>query len=56
MGTGCCVGLREHDEVRYIFCKMDGYPEHMGPVLNTRFARPENIAQLLASGDIWYLG
>jgi len=38
--------------VRYIFCKMDGNPEHMLPVLGSRFSTQDRSA-VLVSDDAW---
>lgn len=43
MGTMCYVAVRRpgREELLFILCKVDGYPEHMLPVLRSRFPGEE---------------
>lgn len=39
MSTHCLIGCAYGDKVYFAFCKTDGYPEHMVPILRTYHTR-----------------
>lgn len=52
MSTRSYIGKREGDNVRYIYCHSDGYPEGVGAVLYDHYADNESkIDKLLDEGD-----
>lgn len=58
MSTPCFIGKVDNktDDVRFIYCHFDGYPEYVGDVLNTYYKDHGKVEDLLDLGDISVLG
>lgn len=56
MSTRAHIGYIENNTIHYIYCHFDGYPEHVGRILQESYTDPEKIKQLIALGDISSLG
>lgn len=54
MSTRSVIGIRENDEIKYIYCHFDGYyTEHgVGWKLNGNYQDPKEIESLMKLGDI----
>lgn len=54
MSTPCFIGKVDNktDDVRFIYCHFDGYPEYVGDVLNTYYKDHGKVEDLLDLGDI----
>lgn len=54
MSTRCVIGIRENDEIKYIYCHYDGYyiKHGAGWKLNGNYQDPTEINKLMELGDI----
>lgn len=48
--------IRKDGSETSIYCHSDGYIEHNGVILQQYFSTPEKVEELLALGDLSYLG
>ena len=57
MSTGSLIAKKVGtDRYRTIFCACDGYLSHNGKILSEYYTTPEQVEELLALGDLYYLG
>lgn len=56
MSTHAAVICKEDNGFAGIYCHWDGYPEHVGRLLNTHYTDPNQVKALIALGDICSLG
>ncbi len=56
MSTRAGIGIRENGYIRLIYCHFDGYPEHLGVILNAHYTYVTKVRKLIALGDISVLG
>lgn len=57
MGTRSRIGLVLDDgSIKSVYCHWDGYLEHNGRLLVEHYANRERIEELLALGDLSFLG
>jgi hypothetical protein len=57
MATRSTIALEHADgTVSQIYCHWDGYLDHNGVILKTHYADPGKVSDLIALGDISYLG
>lgn len=54
MSTPCFIGKVDYktDDVRFIYCHFDGYPEDVGYILDTYYNDAGKVEDLLDLGDI----
>ena len=54
MSTPCFIGKVDNktDDVRFIYCHFDGYPEYVGYMLDTYYKDHGKVEDLLDLGDI----
>lgn len=54
MSTPCFIGKVDNktDDVRFIYCHFDGYPEDVGYILDTYYKDHGKVEDLLDLGDI----
>lgn len=54
MSTPCFIGKVDSktDDVRFIYCHFDGYPEDVGYILDTYYKDAGKVEDLLDLGDI----
>lgn len=53
MGTHSMIGMVQEDgTVRAIFCNWDGYPAHVGRILDAHYSDPAKVSALLDLGDL----
>lgn len=54
MGTRCVIGtMVENNQVNYIYCHFDGYPEGVGAKLNTEHWKTQrHINWMMDAGDL----
>jgi hypothetical protein len=54
MSTPCFIGKVDNktDDVRFIYCHFDGYPEDVGYILDTYYKDHGKVEDLLNLGDI----
>lgn len=54
MSTPCFIGKVDNktDDVRFIYCHFDGYPEDVGYILDTYYKDAGKVEDLLDLGDI----
>lgn len=54
MSTRCVIGIRENDEIKYIYCHYDGYytKQGVGWKLHHNYQDPKEIEALIKLGDI----
>jgi hypothetical protein len=57
MSTHSSIGIKNSDgSVEMIYCHSDGYPTHQLPILEKFYTTENKVRELLALGDISYLG
>ncbi len=56
MSTSSHIGIRDKDEVKYIYCHSDGNLKYNGMLLNLFYRKPERVEKLINLGDISCLG
>lgn len=57
MGTRSRIGILEPDgTVTYIYCHLDGYMDHHGPILLNHYKSEEKVRALIVLGGISRLG
>ena len=56
MGTRSNIGIKEKDNVSYIFCHWDGYLSNNGVILNMFYRDIEKVKKLISLGSISSLG
>lgn len=53
MSTRSAIGMMNPDgRVRAVYCHYDGYPAHVGKILNEHYRSSDKIVSLLDQGDI----
>jgi len=56
MSTHARIGMeQEGGKVKSIYCHFDGYPSHVGRILNESFKDHDKVKALVELGDISYL-
>jgi hypothetical protein len=56
MSTHARIGMeQEGGKVKSIYCHFDGYPSHVGRILNESFKDHDKVKALIELGDISYL-
>ena len=56
MATRSTIARMTKEGVESIYCHWDGYPEGVGATLDTHWRNEEKIGELMALGDLSYLG
>jgi hypothetical protein len=57
MGTRSTIAVENADKtITAIYCHWDGYPTHVGKILNEHYTNPKKVAELMALGDLSSLG
>jgi len=56
MSTRSIIILKEDDVYHSIYCHNDGYPSHVGKLLEQHYDTPEKIRELISLGDLSCLG
>lgn len=57
MSTRCRIAIKEpNGTYRSIYCHNDGYPSHVGEILESYYANANKIEELMDLGDISSLG
>ena len=57
MSTRSSIGIKnEKGEIRSVYCHNDGYPEHNGRVLVENYDTAEKVEELIALGDLSFIG
>lgn len=52
MSTHALIGVREGEEVIYIYCNFDGYPDGVGAELQRNYSSRELATDLIYKGDV----
>ena len=56
MSTRSLIGMKTGNEVSYIYCHNDGYPEYVGLNLLAHYSKREKVEQLMELGDLSTIG
>lgn len=57
MSTRCRIGVEQEDgTIKSIYCHFDGYLDHVGRLLQTKYNSLEKVNSLIELGDISSLG
>lgn len=56
MSTRSVIGVHINNVVRSIYCHFDGYPEHVGAILEQHYQSDEKRSALMDLGDLSVLG
>lgn len=56
MSTNAHIGIYKDGKIEYIYSHWDGYPQHVGRILQEHYTDVEKIQELIALGDISNLG
>lgn len=53
MSTRSLIGIQiNKEEVRYVYCHWDGYPDYNGRILNESYSKKYKINDLIFKGDM----
>ncbi len=52
MSTRSAIIIKTEDGFAGIYCHSDGYPDHVGAVLDKHYNTPEKAAELISMGDL----
>ena len=55
MSTRSHIGFIKGNQITYIYCHSDGYPEYNGRILQKHYTDKEKIKSLIKLGDISFL-
>ena len=56
MATKSLIATQYDDEIRFVYCHFDGYPEHHMPILATHYGTKEKVEALIDLGDLSSIG
>ncbi|MCF6199923.1 MAG: hypothetical protein L3J67_11125 [Hyphomicrobiaceae bacterium] len=55
MSTHSLIGILFDDNIEYVYCHFDGYPEHMLPILTQKYANNTKAFELVSLGNLSYI-
>ena len=56
MSTHSLIGILFDDNIEYVYCHFDGYPEHVLPILSQNFAKSDEAFELVSLGNLSGIG
>ena len=56
MSTHSLIGILFDDNIEYVYCHFDGYPEHMLPILRQNYGDSTQAFELVSLGNLSSIG
>lgn len=56
MSTNAYIGIKDGNDVEYVYIHFDGYPSGVGSILKEHYSNPDDVQRLISKGDMSSLG